>query len=472
MRGSAATSAVSGASGRDELGAPQTPSQTPAVAPAEPAVAPPALCTSPVSFDSLFQLVQADLLQQDVGARSSIRYISLTNQAPVRACAEQLAEQRGALAQALNLLSLNTRITAPAAINAERTIYRIDLRDYAWNRALQIQGESFGNVWEAIASANPFAVAFTGPEADAVAAGTGTKLPILFADQLLSAALATPLYYAIIGVNAGAPVGDFIRGDLGIDLAANLEGGGALRAGTTQSGEWHLTVIVERDAFGTGSGVLWQSLPLASADTLFPLQDLLGPPAIEQGEAMFSLPNGTFGFLSFDPEGTLQAPRTASCLTCHASGVLPVVDEAKATALGDARASGLTRDEVAQLQEIYVDPDVFARTVEQDSARYQSALQLTGVPMPDTNLVSQVVLRFDRELPLAAAAADLGLPAADLSANLNLLKPALGVLASGAMARKDFAAVFVDSLCILSTNLRNQPDPAACDAAAANQNGP
>jgi hypothetical protein len=420
---------------------------------------------SPVSFDSLFQVVQADLVQQNVAARGSLRYISLTNQSPVRACADQLEEQRGALALALNLLSLNAGITAPAAINAERTIYRIDLRDSGWNRALEIGDETFADVWEAIASANPFAVAFTGPEADALAAGTGTKIPILFADELLNVALATPLYYALIGVNASAPVGDFIRGDLGIDLAANLRDGGAMRAGTAHSAEWQRAVIVERAALGTRSGVLWQSLLLASAEPLFPLQDLLGPPAIEQGEAMFSLPNGMFAFLSFDPAGALQAPHIASCLTCHASGVLPVVDEAKATVLADARSAGLTREQVAQLQEIYVEPDVLARTVEQDSAPHQSALQLTGVPNPDAQLVSQVVFRFDRELPLAAAAADLGLTAAELSANLDLLKPALGVLASGSMARADFAALYIDSLCRLSTNLRNQPEPAACDAA-------
>jgi len=448
---------------------------------ANPATARLSACTDEtVGFDALFQLARADLLQQPPEARTSARYVSLTNQSKIASCAAQLEEKRAALAKGLNMLSLNTRVTAPTAINAERTIYRIDLRDYAWNRALQVAGQSFGDVWQAITAADPFAVAFTGRDADALAAGTGTSIPILFADHLLSAGTAPPLYFAILGADASAPVGDFILGNLGIDLAANLRDGRSLRAGTTHSGGFSpgIGVIVERMALGARSGALWRVL-LPDVTGTFALQDLLGLPTTD-GEAIFSLPNGMLGFLSFDRTGQLlagpdtlsntilPAQQTASCSACHSDGLLPVVDEAKAAALANAPSAGLTGEEVAQLQATYVEPDVFARTAAQDSAAYQGALQLLGLPPTGTDPVSSVVFRLERELPLAVAAGELGLTAADLSANLDLLDPELRVLAGGGLvSRVDFTAVFVESLCLLSTNLENLPDPAACNAAAA-----
>src|SRR6185436_4850789 len=385
--------APSGTSGQDAPGSPPaglgtTPPQTSSTSPLVP-------CTDPtVGYDALFQLAQADLLQQNPADRGFTRYVSMTNQTKVAACAEQLEQQRAALAEGLNMLSLNATIATPTPINGARTIYRIDLRDAAWNRALQIADKSFGDVWEAIAAASPFAVAFTGRDADALAAGTGTRIPILFADQLLSVALTEPLYYAIIGVNASAPAGDFILGSLGIDLTANLQNGRLQRAGTTQSGVFRQSLIVERDALGIRSGFLWRVLLPRDTDAFAP-EVLLGLPATD-GEAMFSLPNGMIGFFDFDQTGKLvtntdflldgfRPQRTVTCLNCHGSGLLPVLDEAKATALSAAFTPALTSDQVNQLQAIYVEPDVFARTLDQDSAAYQSALRLAGVTPSDAD---------------------------------------------------------------------------------------
>jgi hypothetical protein len=65
------------------------------------------------------------------------------------------------------------------------------------------------------------------------------------------------------------------------------------------------------------------------------------------------------------------------------------------------------------------------------------------------------------------AAGDLGLTPDDLADNLDILNPVLEVLDRGTIDRDDFTAVFVDSLCRISTPLENQPDVAVCDAAAA-----
>jgi hypothetical protein len=198
---------------------------------------------------------------------------------------------------------------------------------------------------------------------------------------------------------------------------------------------------------------------------------------------MFTLPNGMFGFIIADAAGAIvedsdvlldtsqnnfRAITSISCSTCHALGLIPVVDEVRDIALANAAAIPLSPAEVASVEAIYVSPVEFARQASEDSQSfYQRALQLAGLPTTGGDPVSSVFLRFDQDMRLADAAGDLGLTPSDLQQNLNLLHPTLGALASGLLDRDDFTGLFVDSLCQLSTPLENQPAPAVCDAAAA-----
>jgi hypothetical protein len=81
--------------------------------------------------------------------------------------------------------------------------------------------------------------------------------------------------------------------------------------------------------------------------------------------------------------------------------------------------------------------------------------------------VATVFLRFEDDLELAPAAGDLGVSTAELEDSLNLLDPVLSVLRRGTLDRDDFTALFVASLCELSSTLENQPDAAACELAEA-----
>ena len=89
------------------------------------------------------------------------------------------------------------------------------------------------------------------------------------------------------------------------------------------------------------------------------------------------------------------------------------------------------------------------------------------LPTTGGDPVSNVFLRFDADLTLKDAAGDLGLTPSDLERNLQLLDPVLSVLRQSTLDRDDFTALFVASLCTLSSPLENQPDPAVCDAALA-----
>jgi hypothetical protein len=108
---------------------------------------------------------------------------------------------------------------------------------------------------------------------------------------------------------------------------------------------------------------------------------------------------------------------------------------------------------------------VFAKQVKDDStAFYQSALQRANLPTLGGDPVSNTFLRFDADLRLADAAGDLGVTPDDLSRNLQLLDPVLSVLDGGTLDRDDFTALYIESLCALSTQLENAPDEAICDA--------
>jgi serine/threonine-protein kinase len=382
----------------------------------------------------------------------------------------------------LNMLSINASIEEPLPINPDETLYRIDLRDFDWDRAIVVEGQNFNDVWEAIAANNPYAVEFVGDDADDAKEDTVTAFPIMFADQMMDVAVIGNLYYAIIDVDVAQPLADFISVELGIDVDQNILDGDSIRAGTTKSRISRQDRLVQRDDIEVRGGALWQSFDFEDDANESIFEDPFGFNA-GGTEAIFTLPNGMLGFIIADAndvivedsdilldtnQNNFRAITSVSCSNCHAAGFIPVVDEVAEISIRNAREIGLDRDEIEQLEELYISPTAFARQVQEDSQGfYQSALQRANLPTQGGDPVSNVFLRFDADMRLEDAAGDLGLLPEDLQQNLQLLDPVVSVLDSGTLDRDDFTAVYVDSLCQLSTPLENQPDVAVCDAAAA-----
>jgi mono/diheme cytochrome c family protein len=435
-----------------------------------------------VDFDELFQEVNEDLNKADNKDIPFYRYVSLTNRFTAGQCSDALDKDRDGLAKMMNMLSINASIEAPVPVNSDETLYRIDLRDFDWDRAVSVNGTNFNDVWEAIAANNPYAVEFVGDDADDAKADTQTAFPIQFSDQMMDVAIIGNLYYAIIDVDVAAPLGDFILNNLGIDLDQNTLDEDQIRAGTTKSRISRQDRLVQRDDIEVRGGALWQSFDFEDDANESIFEDPFG---FTPGgtEAIFTLPNGMLGFIIADAndaivedsdilldtnQNNFRAITSVSCSNCHATGFIPVVDEVRDIAVANARDIGLNRDEVEQLEGIYVSPQEFARKVTEDSQGfYQRALQLADLPVQGGDPVSSVFLRFDQDIRIQDAAGDLGLTPDDLKDNLDLLNPVLATLDRGTIDRDDFTAVFVDSLCVLSTPLENQPDAAVCDAAAA-----
>jgi serine/threonine-protein kinase len=435
-----------------------------------------------VDYDDLFQEVNSDLARADNDDQIFFRYVSLTNRFTSGVCAEDLEKDRQGMVKMLNMLSIDASIEVPVPVNSEETLYRIDLRDYAWDRAIDVEGINFADVWEAIAANNPYAVEFVGDDADDAKEDAQTAFPVMFADQMMDVALIGNLYYAIIDVDVNQLLNDFIANELQIDLAQNLLDEESVRAGTTKSRISRQDRLVQRDDIEVRGGALWQSFDFEDDANESIFEDPFGF-AAGGTEAIFTLPNGMLGFIIADADGNIvedsdilldtnqnnfRAVTSISCSNCHASGLIPVVDEVREVSLANAREIGLDRDEVEQLEGIYVSPQEFARIVQDDSQGfYQRALQLADLPTQGGDPASNVFLRFDQDLRIADVAGDLGVTPEDLDGNLDLLDPTLAVLERGTIDRDDFTAVFVDSLCVMSTPLENQPDAAVCDAAAA-----
>jgi hypothetical protein len=304
----------------------------------------------------------------------------------------------------------------------------------------------------------------------------------MLADSLLDAASIGNLYYALIDVNVQDTLDNFILNDLQIDVVANLDDEEQVRAGTTKSRISRQDRVVQRDEIDIRAGVLWQSFDFEDDQNESIFEDPFG--FAEGGtEAIFTLPNGLFGFVIADENSVIvedsdilldtaqnnfRAVTSISCSNCHAQGLIPVVDEVRDIALANAIVSGLNNDEVEQLEEIYPDAQEFARIVENDSAQfYRNALAQAAVPLQGGDPVSTVFFRFDQDMRLNDAAGDLGVSPAFLDRNLNLLDPELQVLDGGTIDRDDFTGFYVNSLCILSLTNENTPDQAVCDAAAA-----
>jgi mono/diheme cytochrome c family protein len=435
-------------------------------------------------FDTLYQTLNIDLRKADSKDRPFYRYISLSNRFTAGVCADaSLDKDRDGLTKMMNMLSVRATVGKAVPIDSDQTIYRIDLRDFDWDRAVTVENQNFADVWEAIAANNPYAVEFVGDDADDAKADSETAFPVMFADSMLDVATIGNLYYGILGIDINQPLGDFISNQLGIDVQQDIIDEDAIRAGTTKSRISRQDRLVERHDIQVRAGAFYQSFDFeANAANQSIFQDPFGFVA-GGSEAIFTLPNGMLGFIIADAndkivedsdilldtnQNNFRAITSVSCSNCHATGFIPVVDEVAPVALANARDIGLNNDEVDQLKAIYVSPDAFARQAQDDSSGfYQRALQSASLPVQGGDPVSGVFLRFDQDVQLADAAGDLGLEPKELSDNLDLLDPVLSVLKKGTLDRDDFTQLYVASLCTLSTPLNNQPAAAVCDAALA-----
>jgi hypothetical protein len=454
-----------------------------------------------VNVDTQIALMRADMAGREDNEKPFTRYLTVNYSSNAGDCGLVLERQRHALFKGINSVSTATTIRRPVAIDPDETIYRIDMRDYEWDRPIDLQDNDtsdpanvdFRDGWEAIIG-NPataaYAVEYQGDAADDLANEAGTRVPFMPVNAFIQATEFGALYYTLIGGRAS--LFDFEREVLRIDTLAEAEDNRLMRAGFANSGVSKQERVLNRFASGVAAGQsYWLSFDFdggngngevngvsngfevnVANESIF--ADPLGF-KFAGGEAIFSLPNGMQGYYAADgagnrldtaPIGVVIDPAQnnglvtngASCHSCHNAGLIPFVDTVRRyVEQNKIRFSNeIYEDVMAQ----YPDAATFERQMNLDSAVHVEATERAGVSKRKADPVSRVYLDFQRvNIDLRIAAGELGVQPDVLLENIDLLDPRLGNLATegGYVGREIMDATFLDSVCVLHSFQENSP---------------
>jgi len=429
-------------------------------------------CGGFFSSDDVFQEIAVDLARMDAEDQPFTRYLTLANEANAVGCGAALDSSRAALNKLVNSLSLDATVSQLVPVDADLTLYRLDLRDYTWDRQVEVDGLQFADAWEAIVASSPYAIPYVGDDADDVALDSETAVPVLFGSAFVAAASAASVYYGVLDIPEN--VDDFLLDDLAIDVEQNRADQAVVRAGLGGTGQGFAEFLVERHEIEVRAGYVWQIF--SDADGASALQaDPLATPPSEEREIVFTLPNGLLGHVLADSDGQridesdliidtnendFRAKIARSFMRIRGQGV-SATDEIRQLVLDNPDDFG---GDVQEILALYPAADDLEDILASDRARFAQALEQAGVDIDTVpEPVSNAFASFDRDVVLSTAAGDLYVTADDLEANLNLLDPAMSVLDGGSMDRDDFTALYAFNLCVLGVVNENQPDPALCD---------
>jgi hypothetical protein len=344
-------------------------------------------------------------LAQPEEARRYLRYV-LASQGVSALESEQ---ERAALLRLVNSTSLSPQIAAPVQL-AALSAYRLDVRDYLWDRPVEVGGVTFSDGWEAIVERSGLALPPIPDEP--LAALTGTTTAVLPARALLRAASSGSVYYALtsapgfeielqekLGARFPDPETEEVYNPgFGVDARHGYQGARRL-------------ILPDGSAY-------WQGLPNTSrSGSIF-----IDPYAFNSWEtdAIYPLPNGFPAFFLDTPElEQTPAPLTelmnrravppdelvVDCIACHSSGPLPVDD---------------FFDDYARANSTYFDSQTFDfitsrwptqeeldAVVAADSAAYERVLGSIGLSIDSAGALQAITRRYANGLDLADMAAAL-----------------------------------------------------------------
>lgn len=407
--------------------------------------------------DIVYQ-IQADLKSIEPRHRKYMRYVTLANVYNAGASDKDLQLYRQAIAKLVNSLSWHRRITVPNAIDPAKTLYRIDIRDYQWS----------AQTWTRILQAYPHYIAQKGSASKWIRGVTETELPYVRADWFVANASRPPLYQDILQL----PLTDRdLERQLRIDVLQNIQEERVARAGFNGSGIAKNNRMIERH--DSGYGAYWRSYDFADNTDLqnlfeHPVGPQQGPNSFVHsgGEIIFNLPNGLQAYFVVDGNGRrldrapieiVSDPKRPdklvetgiSCMSCHVRGLHPKSDQVRAHV--EKHPNSFGKDDVAIVKAIYPPEAKFKALMDEDVERFTKALEKVGAPASDNEPILALTLRYEGELDLAAAAAEVGFKPEDFSARLTraaaLARP-LGPLnvKGGTVQRQVFLTLFPDLL--------------------------
>ena len=422
--------------------------------------------------------ILADLQTMPTRQRRFVRYFTLTALANQNLSDKELTTARQAVSKLVNSLSWHPRITRPTPVDPEQTILRIDLRHYKWNAAL----------WDRLVTAYPYRLHTESPEAQAIAAATGSELAALRGDWFAATASRPPLYQDLLQLPSGERALERL---LQVDVPGDLKDETAVRVGFNDSGVSKNNRLIERH--DAAYGAYWRSYDFSEntgRQNLFehPLGPAAGATSFAHagGEMIFDLPNGLHGYLLADGTGRrvdkgpveiVSDPKRpdqrvetgVSCMTCHARGLIPKADQVRAHV--EKNRAAFTKADREAIQALYAPRARVRALLDEDNRRYLKALARSGVAAEDPEPVSAMTQRYEATLDVRGAAAELGLTPADLIARLQKapgLARSLGALRlkGGTVQRQVFQDGFAEAVRALGLEGADKGRPVAAGAAA------
>jgi hypothetical protein len=439
-----------------------------------------------VDFDTLFATMLADINSVDARDRVFMRYIGVANAFNAGACGVDLEREQYALIKVVQHLSTEASITPPYPVDSRGLIYRVDMRDYGWNRAVEVKpgfskvingvvtdqdpnAVPFVDLWEAaVDTASPYNVEFTGDEADELKRQTGTLFPYIQADAFIEASMTNNLYFAFIDAPATLPE---LFAQLGVDEQEQIDERRLLRAGFETSGVSKQERILDRfELDQQNGGSLWVSYDFA--DNGNANQSIYSDPLGENeagGEMIYNLPNGLQGYyvaannanqdrLTEAPTDVVVDPSQVknlgavtngiSCMSCHQDGIIQFTDTVREWVVNDP--TSYDQETFELVTELYPTNDDMLDVVNEDKEYFQVALEESGVPLDIADPSDRVFLDFEiAHVKLDRAAGDLGVTPKLLQDNLARLDPRLRNVERDGIDRELFKVVYQDSICQL-----------------------
>ena len=416
-----------------------------------------------ISTDDMLSWMRNDIsdtTQISPDEREFIRYFTLTHLYNSGICGEDLEVYRYALFKLINSLSTGNKVVLPVAVDERQTIFRIDLRDYGWDKGL----------WEDIVDANPFAIEFVKNEAADLKDFTGTDVPFQTADWFVSNGSRPPLYHDILKI----PSSRFqLEASFGINVDQNIQteiksnDDIVARSGFQNSNVSVNNRLIERHEFPNANNrVYWLSYDFAGNDGC---RNLFAEPLAfceDGGEIIFNLPNGLQAYMLVDgdgnridegPDDIVTDPEQPnqnvinglSCMGCHAKGMIFQDDEVRAHVYDSFDFNEDEKQAVTNLHPLAGD---FKALQELDRKRFTDALEQVGpVVEREEEPTLRVFKAFDLDVDLRRAAAELGVRTEQLASQIGKLGPDLQKLVDGGTVKRQvFTANFAQSVCDLN----------------------
>ena len=371
-----------------------------------------------ITPDAMLTAIQRHVASLAPFDRPFARYFTMTHLYNAGETDEALGAYRRALSKLINSLSWGYEVIKPQPIDAVKTLFYIDLRDYEWD---------LNDSWERIEAVYPYAFDYGDSPAYATARQMYTALqeaingqvPFVQVDWFLATASLPPLYHDILGLPETARE---LETRLEVNVARNLQdapGVRVWRAGFNESRVSQNNRVVERHR--SRYGAYWKSYDFAG--NVGNQNVFTHPLSFEHdgGEIIFNLPNGLQAYFLVTAAGTRldEAPvnivsnpaardpvvrNGLSCIGCHTEGMKEFEDGVREVILQQVNPPY----DKEQALRLYVEQVDMEQLVAQDTQRFRTALEAAGGIFGSIEPVERLQQRFEEPLDAAQAAAAVG----------------------------------------------------------------